>query len=171
MLMNDREIRLHMMHRITPWDDTLVQPASLDVRLGPGVKVPVRPTELIVGTDAPEYVEGTLPYTLMPGGFALFHTVETFTFPSYVAGKFEGKSGLGRMGLMTHVTAGFIDPGFEGQLTLELHNVGPYSLILNENIKIGQVAFYQVNQVEVPYGYDSKGSHYQDSVGVVGTRV
>ena len=99
----------------------------------------------------------------------MFHTQEVFKFPSYIAGKFEGKSGLGRMGLMTHVTAGFIDPGFEGQLTLELHNVGPYSLVLNEGIKIGQVAFYQVNQVENPYG--GKGSHYQGSMGVVGARV
>ena len=165
-MLNDKQIKLFLGHLIQPWNDELVQPASLDVRLGAGVKVPIGNQTLVVGLNKPEYDEYQLPYTLAPGEFALFHTLETFHFLNNIAGKFEGKSSLGRIGLMTHVTAGFIDPGFRGQLTLELCNVGKNPLVLVEGVRIGQVAFFEI----APVGHTYDG-HYQDSVGAVGAQI
>ena len=161
-----------MQERITPWEPSLVQPASLDVRLGKLVLVPNvnDGSQLLVGVDKPTYDTYQTPYVLDPQAFALFTTKAEFDFPDNIAGKYEGKSGLGRIGLMTHITAGFIDPGFKGNLTLELYNVGPYCLYLQEGIKIGQIAFFEVEPVMRPYGSESLKSHYQDSVGAVGYR-
>ena|SRR3990167_2385754 len=167
-MLNDRQIKL--LRLVEPFDESLVQPASLDVRLGPRILIPEKSLAIIVvGTDRPYYYEEHLPYNLEPGTFILCHTLEEVRLPPNIAAKFEGKSSLGRLGLMTHITAGFIDPGFIGNLTLEVKNAGSHRLRLTEGIKIGQIAFFQLDEAaERPYGSKELGSHYQNSVGVVG---
>ena len=156
---------------IFPYRAEQVQPASYDVLLGIDMLVPYGDEIIRVGRDTPTYYKYPLPDVLEPGQFVLCHTIEKVTFPSFLAGKFEGKSSLGRIGLMTHVTAGFIDPGFSGQLTLEVKNVGPSPLWLEPGIPIGQIAFQLLSMPsERPYGSRGLGSHYQDSRGVVGSK-
>ncbi len=161
---------------IDPLIPELVQPASVDLTLGDGVALLRQDalySELRVGEDTPDYTysRGYAEYALPPGGFALFETAETLTLPIDIAGKFEGKSSLGRIGLMTHVTAGFIDPGFHGVLTLELYNCGPLTLILTPGTKIGQVSFTHLGAIPSrAYGHKDLGSHYQDADQVQGGR-
>jgi len=166
-MLNDRQIRTIMRSRVTPWNNDLLQPASLEVTLGDEYQE-LMSVSLVIGRDVAQYEQHKLPYLLLPDQFILCHTIETFTMPHNIAGKFEGKSSLGRLGLMTHITAGFIDPGFHGQLTLEVKNVGPCALELNPGIKIGQIAFFEVETVDRPYGSDGLNSHYQNSIGVRG---
>ncbi len=173
-MLNDRQIR--ELQPAEPWDESLVQPASLDVRLGSKILVPKQyGTRIVIGKDVPDYDEKEIlleGYPMLHGAFILAHTLEKISLPSNVAGKLEGKSSLGRLGLMTHITAGFIDPGFDGDLTLELSNAGPYTLILRTGIKIGQIAFFRLDEpAEFPYGSEKLGSHYQNSEGVVGMRI
>tara|TARA_Y100000034_G_scaffold121366_2_gene165484 strand:+ start:2173 stop:2703 length:531 start_codon:yes stop_codon:yes gene_type:complete len=175
MMLSDATLR--RLNLVSPVGDDQYQPASIDVRLGyPPLKLQkghiVLP--LIRGQkNAPKYEEVRLPKRpiLKPGDFLLGRTLEKITLPSNIAAKFEGKSSLGRVGLMTHVTAGFIDPGFDGVLTLELYNVGPATIRLSYGMKIGQIAFYQLdNAVERPYGSEGLGSHYQGAVSVEGAK-
>jgi len=172
-MLNDSQIRDRMKNLVRPWSESQLQPASYDVRLGDICWFPnlVNGAAVEVSKDKPLYTTYNLPFTLGPTQFALFSTLEQFDIPNDIAAKFEGKSSLGRIGLMTHITAGFIDPGFRGNLTLELCNVGPYQLILNPGIKIGQVQFTLIEPAERPYGTSGLGSHYQDSVGVRGYEV
>ena len=121
--------------------------------------------------NTPSYTELWLPYVLEPDEFILAHTEETLTLPNDIAGKFEGKSSLGRLGLMTHITAGFIDPGFCGNLTLEIKNAGPHEIVLADGALIGQVAFYRLEfPAQRPYGSEGLDSKYQNSEGVIGFR-
>jgi dCTP deaminase len=172
---------------VSPLQEQLLQPASVDLTLGcnsariklieedprsnGGVHNVIMPLQ--VGIDQPTYTyyKRWDTYTLWPGEFALFETAETITLPIDIAGKFEGKSSLGRIGLMTHVTAGFIDPGFSGVLTLELYNCGPLKLVLRPGIKIGQVSFTVLGAMpERAYGHPTLGSHYQGADTVQGGR-
>ncbi len=173
---------------ISPLNPDHVQPASVDLTLGNEVALLNRIFEdpktnggvhnrealLYVGTSIPAYSYFPIPdvgWSLQPGGFALFQTAETITLPPDISGKFEGKSSLGRIGLMTHITAGFVDPGFHGVLTLELYNCGPLTLVLRPGIKIGQIAFTQLGAIpERIYGDPELGSHYQDADTVQGGR-
>jgi len=165
---------------VSPLQEDLVQPASVDLTLGPRYALPVVPGDttmqwlgLRVGEGSPGYTYHTYrpQWTLHPGGFVLCETAETLNLPPDVAGKFEGKSSLGRIGLMTHITAGFIDPGFHGVLTLELYNCGPLKLILKPGIKIGQVSFTILSSMpERAYGDPALGSHYQNADTVQGGR-
>ena len=101
----------------------------------------------------------------------LFETAETIRLPPDISGKFEGKSSLGRIGLMTHVSAGLVDPGYHGVLTLEVYNCGPLDLYVTPGIRIGQIAFTRLEApAERPYGSPGLGSHYQDSKSVTGGR-
>jgi len=170
-MISDHEIiALGMIYPLNP---KLVQPASVDLTLGKNCAA-LRPrlASVVVGKDSPEYVYHTMNkhgWTLHPGDFMLFDTAETLHLPDNISGKFEGKSSLGRIGLMTHVTAGFIDPGFRGVLTLEIYNVGPLKLLLRPGIKIGQVAFTRLDSLPTKaYGDPSLGSHYQGSESVQG---
>jgi len=160
---------------IHPFHPALVQPASLDVRLGHEFRTihpdthtidPREPTPTTLHTTAPGE-----PFTLPPGGFALAHTLETITLPSHIAARFEGKSSLGRLGLAAHVTAGFIDPGFHGQITLELHNVAGHPIRLHPGDPIGQICFIPLTSpAEHPYGTPGLGSHYQNQTGPTPSR-
>jgi dCTP deaminase len=165
---------------VTPLQEDLVQPASVDLTLGHNHAVLLysqkgagRSTAeyFRVGFDQPEYSHswGFEDIVLLPNDLVLVETAETLTLPIDVSGKFEGKSSLGRIGLMTHITAGFIDPGFHGVLTLELYNCGPLKLILKAGIRIGQVSFTALDGIpERAYGHPDLGSHYQYAKSVQG---
>ena len=160
---------------IDPFDDEQLQPASYDLTLGNSRARMYASYTLVVGADTPDYAYDTytegIPWILRPRELALFQTAETLHLPGDIAGKFEGKSSLGRIGMMTHVTAGFIDPGFHGVLTLEVCNCGPHNLALVPGIRIGQVSFTRLRARPARiYGNPQLGSHYQGADTVQGGR-
>lgn len=127
-----------------------------------------------IDPDAADQPGLTIPVTVPPGGrfvlhpgeFALGATAETIALPADLAARVEGKSTLGRLGLMTHSTAGWIDPGFRGQITLELHNVATLPIRLRPGMAIGQLCVFQTSSpASQPYGHPALGSRYQDQDG------
>jgi len=161
--------RLH----IDPFSLAQVQPASYDVLLGPGFLTPVTLREwpsAIDPRDLPEDLWDAVPgteLTLAPGAFALGATLECVEIPTDLSATLSGKSTLGRIGLAVHVTAGYIDPGFQGNITLELWNHSPNPLRLTAGMRIGQLSFDQLDRPAVE-AYGSSvlgGSHYQRQVG------
>jgi dCTP deaminase len=172
MVLSDRTIKEEIAKGrlvIKPYDETCVQPASVDVHLDnrflvfrnsrrPFIDVR-EPTE-----DLTELVEidKETPFVLHPGEFVLGSTVESFTLPDDIVARLEGKSSLGRLGLLIHSTAGYVDPGWSGQLTLELSNVAKLPITLYWGMKIGQISFLQLTTpVDNPYGSHGLGSKYQ----------
>ncbi len=163
---------------LDPYDPVLVQPSSVDVRLDrlfrlfdnhryPAIDPAEEQPEL---TRLVEVGEGE-PFVLHPGEFVLASTLETVTLASDLAARVEGKSSLGRLGLLTHATAGFVDPGFSGHVTLELSNVATLPIKLWPGMKIGQLCFFQLSSpAEHPYGEASRGSHYQGQRGPTASR-
>ena len=156
------------LNLITPFNEDLLQPASYDLTVGTSCAVFHKevPVHFIVGKDKPYMVHHTDwdKWVVRPGELVLFETAETLLLPGNISGKFEGKSSLGRIGLMTHVSAGFIDPGYHGVLTLEVYNCGPMHLYITPGIRIGQVSFTRLDDfAERPYGTPGLGSHYQHS--------
>lgn len=140
---------------VTPYDPALLQPASLDVRLG----------EVEVGTlsDAQPAIDA---WVLPPGGCALASTLETIHLPADIAARCEGRSSWGRRFLAVHVTAGFIDPGFHGEVTLELVNLSPSPIRLQRGVGIGQLSFLMLDKpARRPYGHPALGSRYQGQAG------
>jgi len=181
VLLSDRDIRAQVdAGRVVlePWDPAMVQPSSVDVRLDrlfrlfDNHKYPVIDpaqdqsdlTRLVdVGPDE--------PFVLHPGEFVLGATHEVVTLPDDVAARLEGKSSLGRLGLLTHSTAGFIDPGFTGHVTLELSNTATMPILLYPGMKIGQLCFFQLSSpAEAPYGQGARGSRYQGQRGPTASR-
>lgn len=159
---------------VEPWQ---LQPASIDLRLGtsflslvPAPWVDMRDRSALtrgvsVNSDADSYVE------LKPGDLVLGSTIERIEVGPKIWAKIEGKSSLGRMGLAVHVTAGFVDPGFRGQVTLELFNISPSPIRLRPGLAICQVAFGEcLTRAKRPYGTAGLGSHYQDQAGAVPVR-
>lgn len=148
-----------------------LQPVSIDVTLGPGIRTFTRsrsrevrlsdiPADL---TDAADYADG---FRLRPGQFVLATTAEVLTLPADVAARLEGKSTNGRLGLAVHATAGLIDPGFSGHVTLEISNVGDLVIVLEPGELIGQLTFEAVSSpCARPYGSEALGSHYQGQRG------
>ena len=158
---------------IEPWQDKLLQPASVDLTLGTSWLRPIdMPAAVSVNLRNGAYTEFEQnKLILYPGTFILATTAEVVTLGTTVAAKFEGKSSLGRMGLMTHVTAGFIDPGFSGQITLEIYNCGPWELVLEAGIKIGQLVFTHLDTpVSEGYGAAKWGSRYHGQRGATGAK-
>lgn len=158
---------------IEPYRPEQVQPASYDVLLGPALRellpdgaidlaaVPQGHTRLVeIGPDG---------YLLLPGSFVLGSTVERVRIPNQTIARVEGKSSLARLGLTVHITAGFVDPGFRGQITLELHNDGPRSLILRPGLPIAQLTFESLTQTPKRV-YGAAGNHYQDQDGPTESR-
>ena len=112
-----------------------------------------------------------MAYALRPGEFILGSTVEAVSIPDYLACRFEGKSSLGRIGLTTHVTAGFVDPGFQGTITLEIKNENQFPILLKPGMLIGQLCFIRLNtKVDRMYGSAGLGSHYQNQSGPTASR-
>ncbi|MBL0886045.1 dCTP deaminase [Myceligenerans indicum] len=181
MLLSDRDIRAELdagRVSLDPYDAEMIQPSSIDVRLDKyfrlfdNHKYPfIDPSQ-----DQPELtrlvdVKPDEPLVLHPGEFVLGSTFEAVTLPDDVAARLEGKSSLGRLGLLTHSTAGFIDPGFSGHVTLELSNVATLPITLWPGMKIGQLCFFRLSSpAEHPYGSDVYGSRYQGQRGPTASR-
>lgn len=153
---------------IDPWDEAMVQPASVDLRLGTSFRVfhnhritaidladpPRNLTELVEVRDDESFV-------IHPGEFVLGRTQEHVELPDDIVARIEGKSSLGRLGLIVHATAGFVDPGFKGTLTLEITNLTRVPIILWPGKPIAQLSFMALDQpAERPYGHPDLGSHY-----------
>jgi dCTP deaminase len=172
VVLSDRTIRAEIAAGrivVDPFDPALVQPASVDVRVDRRFRVfrnsrypyiDVRqPMEELTELVA---VEGDEPFILHPGEFVLGQTLERITLPADLVARLEGKSSLGRLGLLIHSTAGFVDSGFSGNLTLELSNVANLPITIYHGMPIGQVSFMRMDgPVEHPYGSDAAGSKYQ----------
>ncbi|OYN96980.1 dCTP deaminase [Enemella evansiae] len=181
MLLSDRDIRARVDAgdiALAPWEPEMVQPSSVDVRLDRMFRVfeNHRYPHIDPAEDQPELTRlvepgGDDPFILHPGEFVLGSTFEVVTLPNDVAARLEGKSSLGRLGLLTHSTAGFIDPGFSGHVTLELSNMATLPIKLWPGMKIGQLCFFQLSSAaEHPYGSEAYGSRYQGQRGPTPSR-
>lgn len=172
-ILSDRDICELGSTIVSPFDKEMVQPASIDVTLDDKfyvMKHPKDPKEAIIPSlpndDFFEAVEADGVLVLDPGAFVLGSTYEKFHIPNFLAGNFEGKSSIGRLGLLVHATAGFIDPGFEGNITVEIYNLTNRRWALIPGMKIGQICFRELkSQPENLYGDSSIGSHYQSQSG------
>jgi dCTP deaminase len=158
---------------IDPYDESLLQPSSVDVRVDrffrvfhnnryPFIDVKQQQEEL---TELVE-VDGETPFVLHPGEFVLGSTLERVRLPDDLVARLEGKSSLGRLGLLIHSTAGFIDPGWDGHVTLELSNVANLPITIYHGMKIGQISFMQMTEpAAAPYGSSELGSKYKGQKG------
>jgi dCTP deaminase len=163
---------------LSPYDEAMVQPSSIDVRLDRYFRVFAnhRYTHIdpaVAQDDLTDQVEpeGEEPFILHPGEFVLGSTLEVISLDATLAARLEGKSSLGRLGLLTHSTAGFIDPGFSGHVTLELSNVANLPIKLYPGMKIGQICVLPLTSpAEHPYGSSIYGSRYQDQRGPTPSR-
>jgi dCTP deaminase len=182
MVLSDRTIRRLLGEGrigIDPFEEELVQPSSVDVRVDRlfrvfrnsrypfiDVKEPMEDlTELVDVSDSEQ------PFILHPGEFVLGSTLERITLPDDLVARLEGKSSLGRLGLLIHSTAGFIDPGWDGHVTLELSNVANLPITIYVGMKIGQLSFVQLTEAaERPYGAAALGSKYQGQAGPTPSR-
>jgi dCTP deaminase len=163
---------------IEPYDATCIQPSSVDVKISNLFRVFRNHTAGVIDvkkdmTDLTELVEIPLDgvFMLHPGEFVLGSTLERVGVPDDLVARVEGKSSLGRLGLLIHSTAGFIDAGFDGHVTLELANVANLPITLYPGMKIGQVSFMKMTSpAENPYGSGAKGSKYQGQRGPTPSR-
>jgi dCTP deaminase len=181
MLLSDKDIRTYVLTGslgVEPFDEEMIQPSSIDVRLDKVFRVMNGSTHSFIDpaeeqTDLFERVvvpDGEA-FILRPGEFALATTYERVVMPDDLAGRLEGKSSLGRLGLLVHTTAGFIDPGFSGQITLELVNLAHWPIKLWPGMKIGQLCLMlMTSAARYPYGHEHNGSHYQDQRGPTPSR-
>ena len=181
MLLSDRDIRLELdAGRISlePLDREMIQPSSIDVRLDRFFRLFDNHKYDVIdpAAEQPELtrlveVGPKEAFVLHPGEFVLASTFEVVTLPDDVAARLEGKSSLGRLGLLTHSTAGFIDPGFSGHVTLELSNVATLPIKIWAGMKIGQLCFFKLSSAaEHAYGSDRYGSRYQGQRGPTASR-
>ena len=181
MLLSDRDILAEIdagRVALDPFDRAMIQPSSIDVRLDKFFRVfdNHKYPHIDPAADQSELtrevsVDGDETFVLHPGEFVLGSTFETVTLPDDVAARLEGKSSLGRLGLLTHSTAGFIDPGFSGHVTLELANVATLPIKLYPGMKIGQLCFFRLTSAaENPYGSSVYGSRYQGQRGPTASR-
>ena len=175
-ILSDRDIKSEVASGrvgIDPFQVEMVQPSSVDVRLDRFFRVfeNHRYSEIDPSTEQPDLtreveVGADEHFILHPGEFVLASTYEVITLPHDIAGRLEGKSSLGRLGLLTHSTAGFIDPGFSGHITLELSNVANLPVKLFPGMKIGQLCLFKLSSnAEHPYGSAIYGSRYQGQRG------
>jgi dCTP deaminase len=181
VLLSDRDIRAEINAeriRIEPYDESMIQPSSIDFRLDRYFRVFENHRYPHIDpaadqSDLTRVVEptGDEPFILHPGEFVLGSTHEVVSLPDDLAARVEGKSSLGRLGLLTHATAGFVDPGFSGHVTLELANVATLPIKLYPGMKIGQLCFFRLSSpAEHPYGSEKYGSRYQGQRGPTPSR-
>ena len=181
MVLSDRTIATLIAEGrigIDPYDPALLQPSSVDVRVdrlfrvfrnnrAPFIDVKVEQdlTELVEVSDDDQ------PFILHPGEFVLGSTLERIRLPDDLVARLEGKSSPGRLGLLIHSTAGFIDPGWDGHVTLELSNVANLPITIYYGMKIGQISFMRITEpASAPYGSDKLGSKYQGQRGPTPSR-
>jgi dCTP deaminase len=181
MILSDRDIRAEIEGGrivVKPFEPSMVQPSSIDVRIDNQFRVFHNHRYQVIDvkkrmddlTELVEVREGE-PLILHPGEFVLGSTREWVELPPDIAGRLEGKSSLGRLGLVTHSTAGFIDPSFEGHLTLELSNLANLPITLYPGMKIGQLCLFEMSSpAERPYGSEELGSKYHGQVGPTPSR-
>ena len=176
MLLSDRDIKAEIAAgrvKVEPFDGQMIQPSSVDVRLDRFFRVFENHKYSVIDPSIEQSeltrevaVENGEEFILHPGEFVLSSTYEVITLPDDIAGRLEGKSSLGRLGLLTHSTAGFIDPGFSGHITLELSNVANLPVKLFPGMKIGQLCLIKLSSpAENPYGSALYGSRYQGQRG------
>ena len=181
MVLSDRTIREHLASGrlvIDPYDPSLVQPSSVDIRVSSQFRVFHNNRQPYIDVRRPledltdvVVMSGDEPFILHPGEFVLGSTLERVAIPDDLVARLEGKSSLGRLGLLTHSTAGFIDPGFSGHVTLELSNVATLPIKLWPGMKIGQLCFFRLSSAaEFPYGSAVHGSRYQGQRGPTASR-
>jgi dCTP deaminase len=172
VVLSDRTIRAEIEAgriEIDPYDASMIQPSSIDVRVDRKFRVFHNARHPFIDVRQPmedltELVEaeGDRPFILHPGEFVLGQTLERVTLPNDLVARLEGKSSLGRLGLLIHSTAGFVDSGFSGNLTLELSNVANLPITIYHGMPIGQISFMRMDgPVESPYGSKSTDSKYQ----------
>jgi dCTP deaminase len=181
VVLSDRTIRRLITEGrigIDPLDPELMQPSSVDVRVDRYFRVfrNSRYPYIDVKTEQEELTElvevaGEEAFILHPGEFVLGSTLERVRLPDDLVARLEGKSSLGRLGLLIHSTAGFIDPGWDGHVTLELSNVANLPITIYPGMKIGQLSFVQLTEpAERPYGSKGIGSKYQGQGGPTPSR-
>ncbi|MBU1493334.1 MAG: dCTP deaminase [Actinobacteria bacterium] len=182
MILSDISIRAAIeagVFDIDPFDPAMVQPSSIDVRIDRYFRVfenhrypfidPKHPQPDLTTEVATEVDH---PFILHPGEFVLGSTLEVVRLGNAIVARLEGKSSLGRLGLLIHSTAGFVDPGFEGHLTLELSNVATLPIAIYPAMRIGQLSFYQLSTpAEAPYGSERTHSKYQGQRGPTPSRI
>jgi dCTP deaminase len=181
VVLSDRTIRRLIdagRIEIDPFDETLIQPSSVDVRVDRYFRVFHNARYPYIDVKEPQEdltelveVDEETPFILHPGEFILGSTLERIRLPDDLVARLDGKSSLGRLGLLIHSTAGFIDPGWDGHVTLELSNVANLPMTIYYGMKIGQVSFVQMSEpAETPYGADALGSKYQGQRGPTPSR-
>jgi dCTP deaminase len=181
VLLSDRDILAEIEAKrivLDPYDESLLQPSSIDFRLDRYFRVFENHRYPHIDpaadqSDLTRVVEpvGEEPFILHPGEFVLGSTLEVVSLPDDLAARVEGKSSLGRLGLLTHATAGFVDPGFSGHVTLELANVATLPIKLYPGMKIGQLCFFRLTSpAQHPYGSEKYGSRYQGQRGPTPSR-
>ncbi|MFI0417473.1 dCTP deaminase [Spongiactinospora gelatinilytica] len=181
MLLSDRDILAEIETGrvgLDPFEPAMIQPSSIDVRLDRYFRVfeNHRYPHIDPAVEQPDLTrmvepEGDEPFILHPGEFVLASSYEVIRLPDDIASRLEGKSSLGRLGLVTHSTAGFIDPGFEGHVTLELSNLATLPIKLWPGMKIGQLCMFRLSSpAEHPYGSAKYGSRYQGQRGPTPSR-
>ena len=171
-VLSDRDIRAALQAgrvRIDPYDASCLQPSSVDLHLDSDFRVFRNNRYPYIDVRAPQpdltelvSIDGEEPFILHPNEFVLGQTLEWVELPDDLVARLEGKSSLGRLGLLIHSTAGYVDPGWKGNLTLELSNVANLPIALYRGMKIGQISFFKMSSaVERPYGSRELGSKYQ----------
>ena len=173
MILTDRDIHLRIQKgdlRIEPLNAEDIQPASIDMKLASRLRIFSALPGQDIDPENPEQTAPTVPidippgeqFRLMPGQFILGSTIEKVWIPDDIVGRIEGKSSLGRLGLLIHATAGYVDPGWVGNLTLEIANGSANPILLRPTMRIAQLALLQAtSRAERPYGSPSLNSRYQ----------
>ncbi|MFH1601580.1 MAG: dCTP deaminase [Candidatus Shapirobacteria bacterium] len=181
MILSDQDLLLAIEEKklvIDPFDPQRVQPSSYDLHLDE--KVLVFENHLLAVMDVREKAEATRlveidekkGFILHPGEFILGNTQEKFVIPNDLAAKLEGRSSLGRIGLIIHATAGYVDPGFSGQLTFEISNISRLPIRIFPKMRIAQICFIQMTSpAKVPYGSPKLGSKYKGQMGPTESRI
>ena len=181
MILSDRDLKIELASGrvvVEPLGVNAIQPSSIDLRIGRHFRIFANTRYPYIDVRKPmegltELVEvtGDEPFILHPGEFVLGTTLERVAIPDDLVGRLEGKSSLGRLGLLIHSTAGFVDAGFAGNLTLELSNVANLPITLYPGMKIGQISLFRMSSpAENPYGSNPLGSKYLDQVGPTPSR-
>ena len=181
MILSDRDLKVELESGrvvVDPLGPNAIQPSSIDLRIGRHFRIFANTRYPYIDVRKPmegltELVEvtGEEPFILHPGEFVLGTTLERVAIPDDLVGRLEGKSSLGRLGLLIHSTAGFVDAGFAGNLTLELSNVANLPITLYPGMKIGQISLFRMSSpAERPYGSTRLGSKYLDQVGPTPSR-
>src|SRR4051812_5436434 len=171
-VLSDRDIRAALQSgrvRIDPYDPACLQPSSVDLHLDRDFRVFRNSRYPFIDVRQPqpdltelESIDDDAPFILHPGEFVLAQTLEWIELPDDLVARLEGRSSLGRLGLLIHSTAGYVDPGWKGNLTLELSNVANLPIALYFGMRIGQISFFRMSSpVERPYGSKELGSKYQ----------